>query len=98
MKPLLVNAGDLSGLLSGAAVLCLAFLGFDAIATMAEEAHDAKRTFATGHTLYGDQRRCYFYRRFLCCPFGLSRLAIVDPASGYRQPDYLRACRWEVDV
>jgi amino acid transporter len=44
MKPLLVNAGDLSGLLSGAAVLCLAFLGFDAIATMAEEAHDAKRT------------------------------------------------------
>ncbi|AHM75071.1 APC family permease [Yersinia hibernica] len=44
MKPLLVNAGDMSGLLSGAAVLCLAFLGFDAIATMAEEAHDAKRT------------------------------------------------------
>lgn len=44
MKPLLVGAGDFAGLLSGAAVLCLAFLGFDAIATMAEEAHDAKRT------------------------------------------------------
>ncbi len=44
MKPLLVGAGDFAGLLSGAAVLCLAFLGFDAIATMAEEADDAKRT------------------------------------------------------
>ncbi|MGG7669164.1 APC family permease [Yersinia sp. J1] len=44
LKPLLVGSSDFSGLLSGAAVLCLAFLGFDAIATMAEEAHDAKRT------------------------------------------------------
>jgi putrescine importer len=44
MKPLLVDAGDFSGLIAGAAVLCLAFLGFDAIATMAEEADDAKRT------------------------------------------------------
>ncbi len=30
MQPLWVNGGDLSALLSGAAVLCLAFLGFDA--------------------------------------------------------------------
>ncbi|WP_156294082.1 APC family permease [Serratia oryzae] len=44
MKPLLVDAGNFSGLIAGAAVLCLAFLGFDAIATMAEEADDAKRT------------------------------------------------------
>ncbi|WON76505.1 APC family permease [Serratia sp. UGAL515B_01] len=44
MKPLLVGADDFSGLIAGAAVLCLAFLGFDAIATMAEEANDAKRT------------------------------------------------------
>ncbi|WP_058913768.1 APC family permease [Entomohabitans teleogrylli] len=44
MRPLLVGAGDFSGLMAGAAVLCLAFLGFDAIATMAEEADDAKRT------------------------------------------------------
>ena len=44
MRPLMVNGGHLGGLLAGAAVLCLAFLGFDAIATMAEEADDAKRT------------------------------------------------------
>ena len=44
MRPLMVNGSHLGGLLAGAAVLCLAFLGFDAIATMAEEADDAKRT------------------------------------------------------
>ncbi|NDO82992.1 Putrescine importer PuuP [Citrobacter sp. NCU1] len=44
LRPLLVDSGHLGGLLAGAAVLCLAFLGFDAIATMAEEADDAKRT------------------------------------------------------
>ncbi|OCF98805.1 APC family permease [Gilliamella sp. wkB308] len=44
MKPLLVNAGDFSGLLSGAAILCLAFLGFDAIATLAEESNDAQKS------------------------------------------------------
>ncbi|QYN44540.1 APC family permease [Gilliamella sp. ESL0441] len=44
MKPLLVNASDFSGLLSGAAILCLAFLGFDAIATLAEESNDAQKS------------------------------------------------------
>jgi amino acid transporter len=42
IKPLKINADDFSGLMSGAAVLCLAFLGFDAIATLAEESNDAK--------------------------------------------------------
>ncbi|OCG31308.1 Putrescine importer PuuP [Gilliamella sp. Choc4-2] len=44
MKPLLVNPKDFSGLLSGAAILCLAFLGFDAIATLAEESNDAQKS------------------------------------------------------
>lgn len=44
MKPLQVNAGDFSGLMSGAAILCLAFLGFDAIATLAEESNDAQKS------------------------------------------------------
>lgn len=44
LAPIIVNTSDLSGLLSGAAILCLAFLGFDAIATMAEESDNAKKT------------------------------------------------------
>ncbi|KDN10085.1 MULTISPECIES: APC family permease [unclassified Gilliamella] len=44
LKPLLVNTDDFSGLLSGAAILCLAFLGFDAIATLAEESNDARKS------------------------------------------------------
>ncbi|AHN26162.1 Putrescine importer PuuP [Gilliamella apicola] len=44
IKPLAVNAGDFSGLMSGAAILCLAFLGFDAIATLAEESNDAQKS------------------------------------------------------
>lgn len=35
---------NLSALLAGAAILCLSFLGFDAISTLSEEAHDARRT------------------------------------------------------
>ncbi|MCO6524625.1 MAG: APC family permease [Candidatus Schmidhempelia sp.] len=44
INPLLFHQGDISGLLSGAAVLCLAFLGFDAIATLAEESNNATKT------------------------------------------------------
>ncbi|SCB87557.1 APC family permease [Gilliamella intestini] len=44
MKPLQVNTSDFSGLMSGAAILCLAFLGFDAIATLAEESNDAQKS------------------------------------------------------
>lgn len=44
LKPLIVNTSDFGGLLSGAAVLCLAFLGFDAIATLAEESNDAQKS------------------------------------------------------
>jgi putrescine importer len=35
---------ELSPLLAGAAILCLSFLGFDAISTLSEEAHDARRS------------------------------------------------------
>jgi amino acid transporter len=38
------TAGGLSPILAGAAILCLSFLGFDAVSTLSEEAKDAKRT------------------------------------------------------
>lgn len=44
MAPLAFTQDQVSGLFAGAAVLCLAFLGFDAISTMAEETKDAKRS------------------------------------------------------
>lgn len=44
LTPLQFDSSELSGLFSGAAVLCLAFLGFDAIATLAEESNNAKKT------------------------------------------------------
>ncbi len=43
LAPLTVMSDQVSGLFAGAAVLCLAFLGFDAISTMAEETKNAKR-------------------------------------------------------
>lgn len=43
LAPLTVMSDQVSGLFAGAAVLCLAFLGFDAISTMAEETKDARR-------------------------------------------------------
>ena len=43
LAPLTVVSNQTSGLFAGAAVLCLAFLGFDAISTMAEETKDARR-------------------------------------------------------
>ncbi|MDE8735420.1 hypothetical protein P0G10_20300, partial [Eubacteriales bacterium DFI.9.88] len=36
----------LSGVVSGAAVLCLCFLGFDSVTTLAEEAKDPAKTLA----------------------------------------------------
>ena len=44
LKPLNPSKNEMAGLFSGAAVLCLAFLGFDAIATMAEETKNASKT------------------------------------------------------
>ena len=44
LRPLVFTTNDISGLFSGAAVLCLAFLGFDAIATLAEESTNAKNS------------------------------------------------------
>jgi putrescine importer len=38
------TAGGMSPILAGAAILCLSFLGFDAVSTLSEEAKDAKRT------------------------------------------------------
>ncbi|MDB9567469.1 APC family permease [Providencia rettgeri] len=42
LAPITVMSEQVSGLFAGAAVLCLAFLGFDAISTMAEETKDAR--------------------------------------------------------
>ena len=38
------SAGGFSPVLAGAAILCLSFLGFDAVSTLSEEARDARRT------------------------------------------------------
>ncbi|WP_137145682.1 APC family permease [Mycolicibacterium sp. CR10] len=38
------STSGLSPVLAGAAILCLSFLGFDAVSTLSEEAKDAKRT------------------------------------------------------
>jgi amino acid transporter len=38
------TAGGMSPILAGAAILCLSFLGFDAVSTLSEEARDARRT------------------------------------------------------
>lgn len=38
------NGAHLSALMSGAAILCLSFLGFDAVSTLSEETRDAERT------------------------------------------------------
>ncbi len=38
------SIGGFSPILAGAAILCLSFLGFDAVSTLSEEATDAKRT------------------------------------------------------
>jgi putrescine importer len=37
------TAGGMAPVLAGAAILCLSFLGFDAVSTLSEEAKDAKR-------------------------------------------------------
>lgn len=42
--PFFDGAATIGDLMSGAAVLALAFLGFDAVSTLSEEAKDAKRT------------------------------------------------------
>ncbi|WP_321157852.1 APC family permease [Providencia stuartii] len=42
LAPITLAADQVPGLFAGAAVLCLAFLGFDAISTMAEETKDAR--------------------------------------------------------
>lgn len=43
-----IGAGfEINNILAGAAILCLSFLGFDAITTMSEEAHSPKRTIPT---------------------------------------------------
>ncbi|WP_408898853.1 APC family permease [Nocardioides sp. R1-1] len=54
--PFFGEGAEFSSLAAGAAVLCLSFLGFDAISTLSEEARDARRTIprAIGLvTLYG---------------------------------------------
>lgn len=38
------SAGGMNPVLAGAAILCLSFLGFDAVSTLSEEAKDARRT------------------------------------------------------
>lgn len=44
IAPFVSSDLDLGLILSGSAILCLSFLGFDAVSTMSEEARDPKRT------------------------------------------------------
>lgn len=44
LDPFIRSDLDISGIAAGAAVLCLSFLGFDAVSTMSEEAKDAKHS------------------------------------------------------
>lgn len=85
LRPIMVNAGHLSGLFAGAAVLCLAFLGFDAIATMAEEADDAKRTLPRAIlitvVLAGGIFMAVSYAAHLIYPDWQSLIPIQDTAS-----------------
>jgi putrescine importer len=41
--PFMGQGGEASTLLAGAAILCLSFLGFDAVSTLSEETHDPRR-------------------------------------------------------
>jgi putrescine importer len=43
LEPFYGSGTDLRLLLAGAAILCLSFLGFDAVSTLSEETHDPKR-------------------------------------------------------
>ncbi|MFC0179485.1 APC family permease [Thorsellia kenyensis] len=43
LRPIDISSGTTSSLFSSAAILCLAFLGFDAIATMAEDTDNPKK-------------------------------------------------------
>lgn len=47
LEPFFRDGFTLSHVVAGAAILCLSFLGFDAITTMSEEAHNPKRTIPT---------------------------------------------------
>ncbi|KAA1429225.1 APC family permease [Nocardioides antri] len=54
--PFFGDGASLSSLAGGAAILCLSFLGFDAISTLSEEANDARRSIPRAImlvTLYG---------------------------------------------
>jgi putrescine importer len=42
-EPFLPGGGEASAVLGGAAILCLSFLGFDAVSTLSEETHDPRR-------------------------------------------------------
>ncbi|TNM50185.1 APC family permease [Nocardioides albidus] len=56
VAPFFGSGAQFSTLASGAAILCLSFLGFDAISTLSEEARDARRTIPRAIwqvTLYG---------------------------------------------
>ena len=47
LSPFIGEGFDLSAVVAGSAILCLSFLGFDAITTMSEEAHNPRRSIPT---------------------------------------------------
>ncbi len=74
LAPITVMSEQVSGLFAGAAVLCLAFLGFDAISTMAEETKDA-RSVTKSDSIHRVYRRYAICHHFLWCALGLPDVA-----------------------
>ncbi len=57
-RPFFSEQINISPLLMGASILCLSFLGFDAISTLSEETPDADRVIPPRHCADGADRRC----------------------------------------
>ncbi|MFD2351362.1 APC family permease [Nonomuraea ferruginea] len=70
-EPFFGDGTDLSMILGGAAILCLSFLGFDAVSTLSEETHDPRRRVPRAIMLTTLAQRRLLHRHLLRRPPGL---------------------------